>query len=411
MKQECHVHLSNAKSLIPIINLIEFIYIGFIRVKYHLKCLLEGKKSNFVNALLVHEPEIPASEIFTNEPDSLIIKSQSTESMLEVDIASFYLTLQGKSFIPKSVIQLIIDTYIGIHCSDLSMLKKVLLDKLSQSDFHLDDLQIRLIIEEVFDNDFLTKMHSEFGPFRSIYSRECYFHRNPHYNAPSQHCLGQSSRGGPAYFHTVDIKKSIENLLNDKYAKHVFKSPINTSMSIAQPSNLYSDYTNGNFYTPSNNQLDILIYQDELELVNPLSSGKGINKITAFYFTLGQVNPTFRSECDQIQLALLCKSTYIVQFGINRVLQPLINQLKKLYDNGITYLSKKFKCQVHYMAGDHLGHHIMGGFQRNFSNGVFVSFVVLILMIYNVKLYFRNAMCLGPLLNITILLIVVCFLN
>ena len=49
-----------------------------------------------------------------------------------------------------------------------------------------------------------------------------------------------------------------------------------------------------------------------------------------FYFTLGNVNPKFRSKLKSIQLAALVRRVHLVKYGMNAVLRPIVDDLKKL---------------------------------------------------------------------------------
>jgi hypothetical protein len=50
----------------------------------------------------------------------------------------------------------------------------------------------------------------------------------------------------------------------------------------------------------------------------------------AFYYTLGNIRPLYRSSLKAIQLLCLCKSAMIKKYGIDEVLQPFIVDLQKL---------------------------------------------------------------------------------
>ena len=50
----------------------------------------------------------------------------------------------------------------------------------------------------------------------------------------------------------------------------------------------------------------------------------------AFYFLLGNIHPRFRSSLRSIQLVALAKSSFIDTYGITRILQPFVDDMKKL---------------------------------------------------------------------------------
>ena len=49
-----------------------------------------------------------------------------------------------------------------------------------------------------------------------------------------------------------------------------------------------------------------------------------------FYFTLGNLSPRFRSHLSSIQLMALVKSSFITAYGMDAILQPFVDDMKKL---------------------------------------------------------------------------------
>lgn len=50
----------------------------------------------------------------------------------------------------------------------------------------------------------------------------------------------------------------------------------------------------------------------------------------AFYFSLGNVRPCFRSSVNNIQLFILCKVVLLKKYGIDKILQPFMEDIKCL---------------------------------------------------------------------------------
>lgn len=95
--------------------------------------------------------------------------------------------------------------------------------------------------------------------------------------------------------------------------------------------------------------LQIFLYYDELEICNPLGSKVKIHKLGmytvccfiyvcmlflfnagSFYFTLGNLSPKYRSKLSSIYLVALVKSKFISIYGMDAVLKPFIDDIKKL---------------------------------------------------------------------------------
>lgn len=49
-----------------------------------------------------------------------------------------------------------------------------------------------------------------------------------------------------------------------------------------------------------------------------------------FYFTLGNLSPKYRSYLPNIQLVAIAKTSVISAYGINQILKPFVDDIKKL---------------------------------------------------------------------------------
>lgn len=108
-------------------------------------------------------------------------------------------------------------------------------------------------------------------------------------------------------------------------------------------------------------RIQLILYQDAFEIVNPLGSAKKTHKMVGVYFTLGNFEPFYRSCFDNIQLLLLC---YERDFNYYK----LLADVKELEENGIVTSSGDIVCAtIVAIVGDNLGSHCIGGYSQNFS--------------------------------------------
>ena len=116
--------------------------------------------------------------------------------------------------------------------------------------------------------------------------------------------------------------------------------------------------------------IQILLYFDELGVTNPLRGHQSKHKLAVFYYTLGNLPVHFRSSIDDIQLALICKASYLKEFGLSKVVAPLINDLKILENEGIKIdgIPSKVKGSLAFIVSDNLGSHQIGGYSTNFNS-------------------------------------------
>ena len=127
-------------------------------------------------------------------------------------------------------------------------------------------------------------------------------------------------------------------------------------------------FQNHPLYRTNPSALQLIIYYDELELCNPLGSRRKKHKIGellaipqlqiltmirkllligigtetiikmvycftstgAFYYLLGNLHPRLRSRINTIQLLALAKCITISEYGIDRILEPVIEDIRKL---------------------------------------------------------------------------------
>ena len=52
--------------------------------------------------------------------------------------------------------------------------------------------------------------------------------------------------------------------------------------------------------------------------------------IGIFYFTLGNMQPRFRSKLSSIELVCVTKTKHIARYGMDAILRPFIDDVKKL---------------------------------------------------------------------------------
>lgn len=106
--------------------------------------------------------------------------------------------------------------------------------------------------------------------------------------------------------------------------------------------------------------LQLMIYYDELELCNPLGTKTKVHKMGTlhcivkifiiaciyagiFYYTLANISPKYHSKLRAIQLLAIAKTSIIVKYGADTVLQKFMEELKtleKVYHKAIIYILK-----------------------------------------------------------------------
>lgn len=94
-------------------------------------------------------------------------------------------------------------------------------------------------------------------------------------------------------------------------------------------------------------------------------------KLGGFYMILGNIPPKYRSQLYVIQLAILCMSSLIKTECFDAVMQPLLQDLKLLEEEGMTIVKSDGEHRLYgtvtAIIADNLGAHGIGGFLESFN--------------------------------------------
>ena len=74
--------------------------------------------------------------------------------------------------------------------------------------------------------------------------------------------------------------------------------------------------------------LKLVIYYDDVNTANPMTNK--VHRLGLFYYQLVNIKSVYRGKLKSIQLFAICKKPYIKQFGLNEILEPLVDDLKEL---------------------------------------------------------------------------------
>ena len=135
---------------------------------------------------------------------------------------------------------------------------------------------------------------------------------------------------------------------------------------------ILQDFSDGALFKRYNAYRDkilILLYQDDVELANPLGSRK--HKIGLIYMTVKSLPSKFNSAMSQIYLVAAYDMNDSKVYGIDAILRPIIDDLKSLEEDGLNIETRVFSgnvgIAVAQVVGDNLGVHGLLGFVESFS--------------------------------------------
>ena len=272
------------------------------------------------------------------------------------NVAQFYLKLESQLLIPASTIQLILEESNSIHNEGQAVIQAKLKDRLISENITPEDAD--RIVKECFHHDSWIQSNNKLS---TDYRRKTFYKQQFHYVKPQFIEIHKQTKTSSAY---VPILETLEKLFNDKSVENA----INLT---AQPpkDELLTDFTDGKvfcnnkFFRNEKKGLQVILYQDSFEVVNPIGSAKKKHKILAIYMSIGNLPDNLRSHINTIKLVVLCKE---IDFDHKKVYGQIVDDIKTLEERGIQINGNFIKGSLVFITGDNLGSHSLGGFVENF---------------------------------------------
>ncbi|XP_066933831.1 uncharacterized protein [Clytia hemisphaerica] len=211
-----------------------------------------------------------------------------------------------------------------------------------------------------------------FNKFKGAKALSQFTENKPQYVEPIEITLGNNSKGGIDTYQYVPILSTLSVLLKHE---DLFAEVIADSQS--ESDGILRDFKDGSVFREhplfSNEplSLQIILYHDDFNTVNPLGNKTVKHKTSAIYFVLGNLPSLFRSRLSDINLLVLFDAHLLDDYCYGKILKPMLDDIKELEMNGlqfeVTGLSYKLRGSVSMLIADNLAAHAIGGFYCNFS--------------------------------------------
>ena len=293
---------------------------------------------------------------------------------LKSHVVDFILKLQEKHVLPKVVQETVVN---DIRClfktfiSNYSGLIKFHLDKAGFCIESDSDLEYLLQNEDLFE--------AALDCVSTEYKLESYCKDSLGLVKPVEHILGHNGTKAES-FQYVPILDVLKQVLEKNDVWECFQRYNNRIATVAErPDSVLEDYTDGSIFKEHRlfqgdpHLIRIHLYTDEFEVVNPLGSKKLLHKVCAFYFSIGNLEPKYRSHLRHIHLAILARYKLVQKYTYSDILKPLIEDLKKLQTTGLSVTVDGHVNQLYgglaTISSDNLSAHSLGGFVGNFNSG------------------------------------------
>ncbi|XP_040070153.1 uncharacterized protein LOC120843001 [Ixodes scapularis] len=172
----------------------------------------------------------------------------------------------------------------------------------------------------------------------------------------------------------VPIESLLTNLLTTDASEHIFGSrDVVTSAGGALHDVTDGEFTKELIRNGDQDSILILLYTDELEIVNPLGSAAGTHKLLVVYFSIVNFHPKYRSQLSSMHVLAVVKYADVKTYGLQPILDPLLTDLSLLRESGFDVchdgVNHHVTVTVVGVVRDNLSLHRIGGFSACFGKG------------------------------------------
>lgn len=307
-----------------------------------------------------------------NTNDYLETESDTTlfhQENIKQKFGLFLLKLCSKYILPESAIQEVVDSTLSVE-----HLQLVLIENKLNEIFSKHNVDISITLKDDLQDFFETQNKLFSVDFKTSYKRSLFFKSKFGYVEPREIYLGLNMKRVNRSFQYVPLLENLQRLLQHKdVLEQVYSIRPHQSGYYADFSDGLNYQNNTLFHSFSDSQprLSLIFYFDEFEIANPIGSHRKIHKMAAFYYILGNLKPSSRSSLHVIQLSILCRSSDLKEFGLHKILKPLITDLNILSNEGVMIPGKGFlQGGIAFICADNLGSNFLGAFSESFSPNV-----------------------------------------
>ena len=286
------------------------------------------------------QPENKVEQIITEETVDISWDNAYLES-----IATLFLKLEASYLVPMGTINFIIVQWKIIYQERQN--KAIEECRKTLTSQNIPSENIDGVIFNTFGNDVLL---NNLKLLDSNYKRKNFYKANFRYVEPI--CV-QINRQEKKFFHYVSIKETLKSFLLDKSVHVLITLQVkpNDDPSILKDFTDVTAFKDNIFFQKNPKSWKMILYQDGVELVNPIGPPKCKHKMECIYLALGNLPPHVRFRKENIKLVALYKTKNFLQ---DIVYKKIVDELKEIEETGIEVSHEFIKGSLVYIAGDNL---------------------------------------------------------
>lgn len=268
----------------------------------------------------------------TPVPSTSPCETEDLRGVVEKSFAAALLKLEHLVHLPGTALDVFLGDLSHLICSasmplSYDGLKKVLLEKKLPA----EKLLVEDLVNAVCSGNPVLKSIQKGGPLSTVYMRKKFYKEMFKVVEPVEYILDAKNKRS---FQYVPILESLCHLLERKeVADHVtghLAHEATESQFLYKSLKDGSLYKENTFFNVQDPRVVLSFYVDDFEVCNPLGTSRRKHKLCAVYWILANLPPGSHSSLSSIYLSVLCKSEDVKTYGFNKVLEPLLEDLKTL---------------------------------------------------------------------------------
>ena len=312
--------------------------------------------------------EYDANDDVQSENGSFTEETFEDEEIFLKSLAILFNNWMNVAGIPYTTVNMIVSEVFRSYHMGVDITKQQIEKNLSQEG--VENIKIKDILEKVGKDDPFLKAqeHLEKENKRLKFIQEAFENTPP-----------MTIRLNPQYepkaetYQYVSLISSLKQLIEDEtFILQKNSNPYFAEDGVVKDVRDGKNFRENSFFQENPDAVPILLFQDELEITNPLGAGKSKHKFNATYYTVLDVQSALRSKVKSIQLVSLVPSKLWKKHGNEKCNAELIKDLHELESRGVEVNvpeHKVVKAALCYIVGDNLGLHQLAELSASFSSG------------------------------------------
>ncbi|XP_054592203.1 uncharacterized protein [Nothobranchius furzeri] len=310
-------------------------------------------------------------------------RTENVHEVIEQRFAAALLKLEHLVLVPSSAIDVFLEELHHLICSaSIPLSYDTLSNIFHQRNLLVDEVIVAETVDAICSGNPVQRSIQKGGPLSTAYLRKLYYKEKFSVVEPVEYILNVKNKHS---FQYVPLLKSLQQLLSRRDIVEQFvESYQKQEETDCGNSDLYRSSKDGSLFNGNcflaGEKLRIILnfYVDDFETCNPLGTSRKKHKLCAVYWVLANLPQGSNSSLSSIYLSVLCKTNDVKSYGYDKILEPLLQDLKILEEHGVyvPLLGESVKGTLFSVVADNLGAHSVAGFLQSFSVEYYCRFCI-----------------------------------